>query len=423
MHILIADHDPSARLLVSTSVQSLGHACTVADDGADAWRLFQRIAPDAVITGWDLPGLDGGRELIRRIREQRDVPYPIVLALTDRTDEEAARRAMQAGADEIAGKPLRREELEHKLVAAARMTSMHRRPDSDGREDPLTGLGNRRRLDEDLRAIQDRTERYGHRWCAVMIDLDDFKAYEDAAGRARGDEALRVVGAALARTVRNGDSLYRYGGDEFLLLLPEQTLASSALAAERLRAVVEALDFPHPVAGRLTVSLGVAGPAIGGTSLEALVREAGDALRAAKAAGSNRVEVADRGNGADADRRIRVMLAGHDEQFRLLLSTIAGHEPAVDLVGTAVDAEEAIELALRTRPDVVVLDLGMPGGGGVHAATEIRRRLPDTRIVGLSGGDSPAALLDMGRAGAVGFIVKGAVPGEIIGTIQSAVRY
>jgi two-component system chemotaxis response regulator CheY len=423
MHILIADADPAARLMVSSAVQSLGHVCTIAADGPEAWDLFQRVAPDAVITDWDMPGLDG-TDLTRRIRAQRDVPYPYVIVLTASTEEDTGLRAMEAGADDFVAKPLRTDELERKLVAAARVTALHRQLHRDAREDALTGLGNRRRLEEDLRTIQDRSERYGHRWCAVMIDLDRFKTYNDTLGHLRGDEALRIVGGALRRTIRTGDSLYRYGGEEFLLLLPEQTLESAALAAERLRAVVEALDLAHPAARRLTVSLGVAGPVTGGSRLETLIKDADEALYAAKAAGRNRVEVAGRDGDGDGDRAIRVLLAADDDDvIRMLLSAIAEHEPTVDLVGTARDADEAIALAQRTRPDVVVLGLQMPGGGGVHAATQIVRHVPDTRIVGLSADDSPAAMLDMGRAGAVGFIVKGAEPAEIIRTIQSAVRY
>jgi two-component system chemotaxis response regulator CheY len=422
MHILIADDDPAARLMVSAAVQSLGHVCTIAADGPEAWNLFQRVAPDAVITDWDLPGPDG-TDLTRRIRAQRDVPYPYVIVLTAGTDEATGLRAMEAGADDFVAKPLRPDELERKLVAAARVTALHRQLHRDAREDALTGLGNRRRLEEDLRTIQDRSERYGHRWCAVMIDLDHFRTYNHTLGHPRGDEALRVVGGALRRTIRTGDSLYRYGGEEFLLLLPEQTLESAALAAERLRAVVEALDLAHPSERRLTVSLGVAGPVTGASSLETLIKEADEALYAAKAAGRNRVEVAGRDGDADHGRPIRVLLADDDDVIRTLLSAIAEHEPTVDLVGTARDADEAIALAQRTRPDVVVLDVQMPGGGGVHAATQIVRHVPGTRIVGLSVDDSPAAMLDMGRAGAVGFIVKGADPAEIIRTIQSAVRY
>ena len=227
------------------------------------------------------------------------------------------------------------------------------------------------------------------------------------------------MSATLADTVRGGDTVYRYGGEEFLVLLPEQTLESAALAAERLRVAVEELAVPHPAGGVVTISAGVAGPAEGAEPAEELVGRADAALYVAKAAGRNRVELA----GAAAPAPIRVMVADDDEIVTMLLSTIAQHEPSLELVGTATDAEEAIEMAVMRRPQVVLLDLDMPHGGGTHAATQILRHLPDTRIVALSANDSQLAMLDMARAGAVGYIVKGAPPATIVDTIQSSAKY
>jgi diguanylate cyclase (GGDEF)-like protein len=416
MHILIADDDPGTRLLVSAAVERLGHACTVAADGAEAWQRFRELAPEVVITDWEMPGMDG-TELTRRIRGQADVPYPYVIVLTARADQDHALSAMEAGADDLVFKPLRREELERMLVGAARVTELHRRLHRDARQDALTGLGNRHRLAEDLGAMRARAERYGHRWCVALLDLDRFKGYNDGAGHLQGDELLRRVSAALAGAARGGDTVYRYGGEEFLVLLPEQTLETAALAGERLRAVVEDLALPHPAGGPVTISVGVAGPAEGGDP-EALLARADEALYAAKAAGRNRVEVA-----READAPIRVMVADDDEIVAMLLSTIADHEPTLELVGVAGDAREAVEVAVMHRPQVVLLDVDMPQGGGTHAATEIRRRLPDARIVALSANDSQVAMLEMARAGAVGYIVKGATPATIVDTIHSSAKF
>jgi DNA-binding NarL/FixJ family response regulator len=117
------------------------------------------------------------------------------------------------------------------------------------------------------------------------------------------------------------------------------------------------------------------------------------------------------------------MVADDDELVAMLLSTIAQHEPTLELVGVAADASEAIDVAVTHRPQVVLLDVDMPAGGGTHAATEIRRRLPDARIVALSANDSQVAMLDMARAGAVGYIVKGAAPATIVDTIHSSAKF
>src|SRR3954468_5601333 len=86
MHILIADADPGTRLVVAAAVERLGHECTVAENGAQAWAGFGDVAPDVVITDWDMPEMDG-TELTRRIRARADVPYPYVIVLTARADQ------------------------------------------------------------------------------------------------------------------------------------------------------------------------------------------------------------------------------------------------------------------------------------------------------------------------------------------------
>ena len=419
MHILIADDDPGTRLIVAAAVERLGHECTVAEDGAEAWLRFAETAPDVVITDWEMPGMDG-TELTRRIRSQGAVPYPYVIILTARADQDHALHAMEAGADDLVFKPLGREALERMLVGAARVTALHRRLHRDARQDALTGLGNRHRLAEDLAAMQARAQRYGHRWCVALADIDNFKGFNDGTGHLAGDDLLRRIGSALSATVRGGDTVYRYGGEEFLVLLPEQTLETAALAAERLRRVVEDLAVPHPDGGVVTVSVGVAGPAEGGESADDLVAQADAALYAAKARGRNRVELA---GTKETGAPIRIMVADDDEVIKLLVATIAEHEPSLELVGTAADAAEAVEVAVMRRPQVVLLDFDMPRGGGTQAATGILRELPEARIVALSANESQLAMLDMARAGAVGYIVKGAPPAEIVDTIQSSARY
>jgi two-component system chemotaxis response regulator CheY len=421
MRVLVVDDEPGTRLLVATAVERLGHACLQAADGEEAWRRFQEQPPDVVITDWAMPGLDG-TALAERIRGHSMAGYTYVLVVTGQADEDAARRTMHAGADDFVVKPLEPAELERKLIAAERVTALHRRMHDDARHDALTGVGNRLRLAEDLADLSGRVERYGHSYCVALFDLDGFKAVNDTDGHQAGDTVLRAVAAALATQIRSGDTLYRYGGEEFLVLLPEQTLDSAVHAAERLRAAVEALRLPHPAGGVVTISGGVAGLGAAQRAPDELLELADQALYRAKEGGRNRVEVA-RPPSEDTERPIRVLIADDDAGIRATLAALAGREPTLELVGEAEDADQAIELAERRRPDVVVLDLAMPGGGGARAAQEIRDRLPEARIVALSADDSQGAVYDMTRAGAVGYVVKGAPPEEIVRVIQSAARY
>jgi two-component system chemotaxis response regulator CheY len=421
MKILIADDEPGTRLLVSSAVARLGHEPTVGADGDEAWRLYEEHTPDVVITDWQMPGLDG-TELARRIRAAPGDGYTYVVVLTGAADENAAREAMEAGADDVVSKPLDPADLERKLIAAARVTGLHRQLHADARHDPLTGIGNRLRLSEDLDGVCARVERYGHAYCVAIFDVDRFKAYNDAEGHMHGDDVLRHVAHTLRDAARSGDTVYRYGGEEFVVLLPEQTLETAIAAAERLRVAIEALALPHPEGGVVTVSAGVSGLGDGSCTPEDLFAAADEALYAAKAAGRNRVEA--KALDADAAKRaIRILIADDDPAIRLTLAALAQREEGLDLVGQAEDATQAIELAALRRPDVVVLDFDMPGGGGVHAAIEIRAAAPTTRIVGISAHDTPAAQLDMSRAGAVGFVAKGSPDAEIARIIRSAARW
>jgi GGDEF domain-containing protein len=124
-----------------------------------------------------------------------------------------------------------------RLVSACRVTELHRRLAAqneqlgrlnerlfeESREDPLTRLGNRLRLDEDLEVLQARSRRYGHSYAIALCDVDSFKAYNDHYGHLAGDEGLKKVAWAITRHCGGGDTAYRYGGEEFLIVLPEQT--------------------------------------------------------------------------------------------------------------------------------------------------------------------------------------------------------
>jgi diguanylate cyclase (GGDEF)-like protein len=165
----------------------------------------------------------------------------------------------------------------------------------ESRRDPLTGLGNRLRLSEDILELDARAQRYDHSYCLVLCDLDRFKAYNDRMGHQAGDDVLRHVARLLERNARTGDRIYRYGGEELLLVLPEQDEQAGRVAAEHHRAALEHAALPHPMntPDVVTFSAGVAawGPR---ESSEDVLRRADRALYDAKAAGRNRVVLAER---------------------------------------------------------------------------------------------------------------------------------
>ena len=307
MKVLIAEDDAVSRMILKKSIEKFGHECLTAEDGEKAWELFQNTPEvDVVISDWMMPGLDG-IELCRRVRALDNGWYTFFVFLTALGDKEHLLEGMQAGADDYLAKPLDREQLQVRLIAASRVNSLHRQLNEQNaeleklntelfaasRHDTLTRLGNRLRLRADIEKLDVQVERYGHGYCAMLCDIDFFKQYNDTYGHLAGDEVLKKVAGVISENLRRGDMAYRYGGEEFLIILPEQTLGFASSAAERLRRHVEELAIPHEakrLPGVMTISVGLAALSPGERKpVEDLLKEADDALYGAKEAGRNRV--------------------------------------------------------------------------------------------------------------------------------------
>jgi diguanylate cyclase (GGDEF)-like protein len=309
MRVLIAEDNAVSRMVLQRAVQKFGHEVLVAEDGRKAWELYRETpGVDVVISDWMMPNMDG-LELCHRLREEERDEYTFFIFLTALGDKEHLLEGMQAGADDYLAKPLDREQLHVRLIAASRVNSLHRRLNEQkaeleklnrelsatARRDPLTRLGNRLRLREDLEAMSARAERYGHGYCVMLCDIDFFKSYNDAYGHLAGDEVLEKTAGVISENLRTGDTAYRYGGEEFLIILPEQTLEFGSIAAERLRRSVEELALPHEAKTPpkiITISLGLAVLRPGEKkSAEELMKEADTALYRAKGSGRNRVAI------------------------------------------------------------------------------------------------------------------------------------
>ena len=306
MKILVAEDDDVSRFMTVKAVQALGYECIQADDGEAAWALYQRERADAVISDWMMPGLDG-IELCRRIRKTDDQVYTYFIILTALSEREYRLEGMRAGADDYLAKPLDRDELQLRLIAAQRVTSLHRKMQEQARElerlnreffesgrvDALTGIANRLRMQEDLRAIGTRAERFGDGFSLALFDIDHFKLYNDTLGHVAGDEVLRAVARALAGACRSGDTVYRYGGEEFLAILKTPNLELAATVVDRMRLAVETCRIAHPksvTSPYLTVSAGLASLApTEPASYDDALRDADLALFRAKQSGRNRV--------------------------------------------------------------------------------------------------------------------------------------
>jgi two-component system, cell cycle response regulator len=270
LNVLVVDDDAHVRGALARAVRDLGHVCSVAADGEDALETYRDQGADVIVSDWMMPGLTGP-ELCSRIRAEPGAYVYFVLA-TGLDDRDHLRRGMRAGADDYLTKPVDLDQLAARLAVAARVvTANHKlgrenrrlRRDSerlfaDSRIDALTGVGNRRRMDEDVHALGANADRYGRAISAALVDIDRFKRYNDHFGHPAGDELLRRVATTIAGELRAGDSVYRYGGEEFLVLLDAQPLSMARVVMERIRRAVEALAIPTYPSGVITISAGVA---------------------------------------------------------------------------------------------------------------------------------------------------------------------
>jgi two-component system chemotaxis response regulator CheY len=304
LEVLVVDDDPDSRELVALAVRSHGHRCRVAGDGTEALKLLAERPADLVISDWAMPEMSGA-ELCRRVRDGGDdVPYTYFIIMTAFDDREHLLAGMAAGADDYQRKPVRPDELEGRLISAQRVVEHHRRLEARtanllddstrhyeaSRTDALTGVANRMRLDEEIATLLSRARRYGHTCSLAICDVDHFKAYNDRFGHVAGDDALRSIADGMRLNLRSADALFRYGGEEFVVLLIEQSLAEAERAMERMRVQIERLGIPSARGGPLTVSVGVAelDPA-SDRSGEDWIARADAALYEAKARGRNRV--------------------------------------------------------------------------------------------------------------------------------------
>ncbi|HET6419957.1 MAG TPA: diguanylate cyclase [Geobacteraceae bacterium] len=301
MRILVAEDDQVTRFILCARLAEWGYDVIAAGDGNEAWRELQaEDAPRLVILDWKMPGVDGV-ELCRRVRRKGGELYTYIILLTAQQDEGDLVTGMEAGADDYITKPFKTGELRVRLRAGRRIIELQNNL-IEAREalrdkathDPLTGLWNHGEILLILDREISRTERDGSCVSVIMADLDHFKKVNDGYGHMAGDEVLRLTAHRMHSLVRDYDSIGRYGGEEFLLVLPGCDASSASDLAERLRLSICAagMDTAEGMIP-ITISLGVA--TIGKWSMsdpEDLVRAADLALYRAKANGRNRVEIA-----------------------------------------------------------------------------------------------------------------------------------
>jgi two-component system, cell cycle response regulator len=299
MRILIAEDDPSFRRLLEETLAMWGYDVVVAEDGNAAWQILQSGNPPRIVMlDWMMPGMDGV-EVCRKVREDMDEPYTYIILLTSQQSDEYLVTGMEAGADDYITKPFKHNELRLRLRAGRRIMELQNELISardtfqaKAIRDSLTGLLNHEEIFRILGEELSRADRDMKSVGVVMADVDYFKKINDTYGHLAGDTVLRLIAERMRSTLRSFDSIGRYGGEEFLVVLPGCDRECAEYLAERLRSCIsgESVDTPEAMIP-VTISLGVAASSKGcKRDAESLVKAADNALYRAKENGRNRVE-------------------------------------------------------------------------------------------------------------------------------------
>lgn len=299
--VLIVDDSPVSRKLVELPLAQEQYRLIFAKTGQEALRLCEVHRPDLVILDWMMPDL-AGEELCRQIRSSSRNSYIYIIVLTGSTDKECLVEALDAGADDHLTKPFHRGELLARVAVGIRTIELHRQIltknmllEKLALTDGLTGLPNRRAIENWAAGQQSGAARYGFSFWVVLADLDHFKQVNDSFGHDAGDVVLQKFSKILRANTRRSDLCGRFGGEEFLMVLTHTTKENALAVIERIRSELEATPFTlGGCTVRVTASFGLAGfeghqKASIFSNLQALADEA---LYAAKRAGRNRVELA-----------------------------------------------------------------------------------------------------------------------------------
>ncbi|MDA8405942.1 MAG: diguanylate cyclase [Deltaproteobacteria bacterium] len=299
MRILIAEDDIITRRLLAAQLKNWGHELVVCSDGQQAWEQINRTgSPKLVVLDWMMPGMDG-LTLSREIRKLETKPYTYIILLTARSSKEDIVDGMEAGADDYIIKPFEPQELRVRIRAATRIVQLQEdllkaleKSEFQASHDALTGLWNRYAILGILHRELARGFREMNPVSVIMADIDHFKKINDTYGHLTGDEVLRQTANRLTHLLRPYDAVGRYGGEEFLLVLPSCSTQEALNVAERLRGSFQENPINN-VEGSFNVSLSFGVVMVRGKDsqdADAIIGLADEALYKAKNLGRNRVE-------------------------------------------------------------------------------------------------------------------------------------
>lgn len=288
--LLVVDDDAMIREMLTDLLSEMGYACDTARDGEEAVEKISSEKFDLILLDLVLPKMSG-EETFEAIRA-RDESLSVII-ITGHGSIESAVEFLKNGAVDYLTKPIRFEEFKFRINRAMEEIRLREAAITDRK----TQLFNHTYFERKLREEMERAKRYSHAISLIMLDLDNFKDYNDSYGHVAGDDVLREIGTLLKKHGRDCDIPCRFGGEEFSIILPETDLDGAVRVAERIRRNIESTSFEDEsanVARRITASLGVASCGCynghgGKKEMNLMIEDADKALYQAKRTGKNKV--------------------------------------------------------------------------------------------------------------------------------------
>ncbi len=302
MRALVADSDPDRLRLLEGWLTRWGYDVTPAKNGVEAWsRLEAERQPILVLMAWRMDAMHG-IDVCRKLRLHPELPSVYVLLFAGDRGEEDLFDGVNAGADDFLFAPLESVEVKARVRTGARIVEIERalRASQDAlrvqsTRDAVTGSWNRAAILDLLHKERERARRRSGSVGIVLADLDAFRAVNESLGTPVGDEVLREAARRMSSALRPYDAVGRYGGEEFLIVLPGSDGLGGLTVAERIRESFSGKPV-HTSAGPVSITLSLGVAAEGGEAASdgsVLLRAAGTALKRAQQTGRNRVALAD----------------------------------------------------------------------------------------------------------------------------------
>ena len=382
MKILLVEDSATLRFAMRNYIIEAGHTSLVAQTGEEALQLLETTPVDMIIMDVEMPGLNGF-ETTRLIREWLGGHWIPIIFVTGRNEDESYQEGIEAGGDDYLIKPVSAMILKAKIRALERISEMRDQLNHLNAElealsqlDSLTQIYNRRTFYEMATQQWLIASRNKYSLSVLMIDVDHFKLYNDHYGHPAGDLCLKKLTQCFLECLQRPlDLLGRYGGEEFIVLLPETDSGGALRVAQSINVAIEKLGLRHevsPTHQNVTVSIGgVTSTNTTNSSLEELIKHADRALYKAKHSGRNRSLV------DDIAIHKSILVAHHDAAYTQSLAQMLSSQYNTLITESA---EEALDICLDIHPDVILMENVMANENDARICRQLARNQKTSNI-------------------------------------------